>query len=119
MNIKGVALGTISSAPGNGSLGGNPDFDDIDERERTFTRARDEEVDDNPMQIHENDYETEGMKAADAAKLDMFSELDAIDNIGEMTYHEKHAFNLEHLAGVTCLTYLRFPNFMPLVDLSL
>ena len=58
------------------------------------------------------------MKAADAAKLDMFAELDCIEDMGEMTYHEKHAFNLEHLAGVTCLTYLRFPNFLPLVSMS-
>jgi hypothetical protein len=58
------------------------------------------------------------MKAADAAKLDMFAELDAIDEFGEMTYHEKHAFNLEHLAGITCLTYLRLPNFMFLMEMG-
>jgi hypothetical protein len=116
IKVRGAAAGTISSAPGNGALGGNPEFDNIDESDYTFTRARDEEVDDNPDQIMENNFETEGMKAADAAKLDMFTELDAIDDIGEMTYHEKHAFNLEHLAGITCLTYIRFPNFMFLLE---
>jgi hypothetical protein len=58
------------------------------------------------------------MKAADAARLDMFAELGPIDDMGEMTYHEKHAFNLEHLAGVTCLTYLKYPNFSKLLSLS-
>lgn len=48
----------------------------------------------------------------------MFAELDAIDNIGDMTYHEKHAFNLEHLAGITDLIHLRMPNFMPLIDMN-
>jgi hypothetical protein len=42
----------LGSAPGNGALGGNPDFENIDESECTFTRARDEEVDDNPEQIN-------------------------------------------------------------------
>lgn len=56
------------------------------------------------------------MKAADAAKLDMFTELGAIDLVGDLTYHEKHCFNLEHLAGVTCLEYLHFPNYMYLLD---
>lgn len=48
----------------------------------------------------------------------MFAELDAIDNIGDMSYHEKHAFNLEHLAGITDLIHLRMPNFMPLIDMN-
>ena len=98
-------------------MGGNADFNNIDESTHIFSRARDEEVDDNPTQL-DADYATEGMKAADAAKLDMFAELDCIDDMGEMTYHEKHAFNLEHIAGVTCLTYLRFPNFLSLIEMS-
>ena len=54
----------------------------------------------------------------EGTSLDMFAELDAIDNIGDMLYHEKHAFNLEHLAGITCLIHIRMPNFMPLIDLN-
>lgn len=54
----------------------------------------------------------------EGSSLDVFAELDAIDNIGDMTYHEKHAFNLEHLAGITCLIHIRMPSFMPLVDMN-
>ena len=59
-----------------------------------------------------------GNMVPEDSRLDMFAELDAIDNIGDMTYHEKHAFNLEHLAGVTCLIHIRMPNFMSLIDLN-
>ena len=50
--------------------------------------------------------------------LEKFAELDAIDNIGDMTYHEKHAFNLEHFAYITCLIHIRMPNQMPSSDLQ-
>ena len=51
-------------------------------------------------------------------QFEAYKELDCIDNIGDMTYHEKHAFNLEHLAGITCLIHLRLPTFMPLIDMN-
>jgi hypothetical protein len=48
MGVKGASDGCISSAPGNGALGGNYEFENIDESNFTFTRARDEEIDGNP-----------------------------------------------------------------------
>ena len=64
------------------------------------------------------DKNVSGNMIPDESRLDMFAELDAIDNIGDMTYHEKHAFNLEHLASITCLIHIRMPNFMSLIDLN-
>jgi len=48
LGVKGASDGFIGSAPGIGALGGNPEFYNIDESNFTFTRARDEEIDDNP-----------------------------------------------------------------------
>ena len=38
--------------------------------------------------------------------------------MGEMDYHEKHAFNLEHMSGVTCLLHLRMPNYNLMIDMT-
>ena len=54
----------------------------------------------------------------EGSNLEMFTELDAIDNIGDIRYHEKHAFNLEHLSGITCLIHIRMPTFQPLLDMN-
>ena len=51
-------------------------------------------------------------------QLEVYKELDSIDNIGDMTYHEKHAFNLEHLAGITNLIHVKLPSYMPLLDMN-
>ena len=43
-------------------------------------------------------------------KLEMYNELETIDNVGDMNYHERLAYNLEHLAAITCLIRIRMPS---------
>ena len=38
-----------------------------------------------------------------ATKLNEFNEMETLDNVGDMNYHERLAYNLEHLAAITCL----------------
>lgn len=61
---------------------------------------------------------TSGPQAGQGSNIEMFAELEAIDNIGDMRYHEKHAFNLEHLSGITCLIQIRMSTNQPLPDMS-
>ena len=93
------------SAVGRGNL------DDYNEDVGGFTKASND---------HEqlDEFGGSSIMVPESSSLEMFAELDAIDNIGDMTYHEKHAFNLEHMAGITCLIHLRMPSYMPLLDMS-
>ena len=49
-----------------------------------------------------------------ASSMGLFAEHDVIDGIGDMVYHEKLAFNLEHMAGITCLIEINMPTIASL-----
>lgn len=53
-----------------------------------------------------------------ATKLNEFNEMETLDNVGDMNYHERLAYNLEHLAAITCLIQIRMPSHNPLLDLT-
>ena len=46
---------------------------------------------------------------------DAFAEVGSIDELGDMTYQEKMAYNLEHLAGVIDMIQIRLPNYTRLM----